>query len=347
MLPAFPSFRSFSRARPLCVVLVLAACSQTDIVAIDEALCLHLGDCTGDGMCPARSCTSDAGSTGAQPPVQIGDGCSDTEPSQQSFRFALCSCDDYVSEAPLIVEGSTADGASARAASVGVNGSLNLGAGANIAGSLQVRGMISTGDGPAVSVSGEVLQAANTACNCEPDNLLDVGALVAAAASANDNAAQGLEPDVVDGFTSPQTLSLSAGKLYLTRIAGSAPLSLQIDGSVQLYADANVELDSTLTITLAAGATLDLFIAGNVRAGALMLGDANTAGRLRVYAGGPGTINLEDASVIGGSLYAPTAELVTRGPLETFGPLFVRRAAPGEELRVHYDATSATPVLCE
>ncbi|HMI93542.1 MAG TPA: hypothetical protein VK509_19350 [Polyangiales bacterium] len=344
MLPAFPPSRSISVSSTLCLVLVLAGCSQTDVVAIDEALCLHRGDCTGDGGCAARSCES-AASDGDNPPVQVGDGCSDVDPSAQSFRFALCSCSDYVSEAPLIVAGE--GGANARAASVGVNGSLNLGAGASIDGSLQVTGMISTGDGPVVDATGIVLEAANTACNCEPENLLDVAALVAAARAANDDAAQGLEPDALDGFSSMQTLTVSSGKLYLTRIAGSAPLALQVDGPVQLYVDANVELDSTLAIALAADARLDLFIAGNVRARALTLGGADTAGRLRIYVGGDGTINLEDPSLIGGALYAPTAELVTRGTLEAFGPLFVRRAAPGEELRVHYDVASATPVTCE
>jgi hypothetical protein len=240
-----------------------------------------------------------------------------------------------------------ADSAASRAASVGVNGSLNLGAGASIDGSLQVAGMISTGDDATLDAAGIVLEAANAACNCQPDNLLDVGALVAAAASANDNAAQSLDPGVLDGFTSPQTLSLSGGKLYLSRLAGSAPVEVRVEGAVQLYASANVELDSTLSVSLAEGATLDLFIAGNVRAQALTLGDAGSAGRLRVYVGGPGTINLEGSSVIGGSLYAPTAELVTRGTLETFGPLFVRRAAPGDELRVHYDVTATAGNRCE
>jgi hypothetical protein len=343
MLPACPPSRSFARA--LCLVLALCGCAQTDVVAIDEALCLHLGDCTADGMCAARSC--DPGVDATAPPVQVGDGCSDADPSSQSFRFALCSCGDYVSEAPLVVDGVPADSAASRAASVGVNGSLNLGAGASIDGSLQVAGMISTGDDATLDAAGIVLEAANAACNCQPDNLLDVGALVAAAASANDNAAQSLDPGVLDGFTSPQTLSLSSGKLYLSRMAGSAPVEVGIEGAVQLYASANVELDSTLSVSLAEGATLDLFIAGNVRAQALTLGDAGSAGRLRVYVGGPGTINLEGSSVIGGSLYAPTAELVTRGTLETFGPLFVRRAAPGDELRVHYDVTATAGNRCE
>ena len=333
-----------STARASCLLALLvavAACGQTDVVAVEEALCLFPADCNGDGMCPPRSC---GGASGA--PVQVGDGCSTEDPTSPSFRFALCSCDDYVSEAPLVVE-SPGDGAALRTASVGINGTLTLGAGASIDGSLQVTGAIETGDGPEVSASGRVIAAGNVACNCDPANLLDVRARVAAARSTNDDAAQSLDPLALDGFTTAQTLQLKRGTLYLSRIAGSAPLTLEVDGAVELYADANVELDSTWTITLAPGASLDLFIAGNVRAAALGFGDADTAGRLRVYAGGPGTINLEDASLIGGSLYAPSTELVTRGPLEVHGPTFVRRAAPGDELRVHYDAAVWAATSCE
>ena len=332
-LPAFPPSCS------LLLTLALAGCAQTDFVATEEALCLFRADCGGDELCPASNCSSGTGV-----PVQVGDGCGAEDPASQSFRFALCSCDDYVSEFPLVVEASDADG---EGGSVGVNGTLTLGAGASIDGSLQVAGAIETGDGPAVEVSGRSLEAANLGCNCQPGNLLDVGARVAAARASNDNAAQSLDPRALDGFTSAETLNLSSGKLYLSRIAGSAPLTLAIDGAVQLHADGDVELDSTLTVTLAPGATLDLFIARNVRARALLLGDATTAGRLRVYVGGPGTINLEDTSLIGGSLYAPTAELVTRGPLAAHGPLFVRRAAPGAELRVRYDATVWQAGSCE
>src|SRR5262245_15899275 len=98
-----------------------------------------------DGVCAAQVCMGgDGGTAGSATgaPVQVGDGCGDEDPSSQSFRFALCSCSDYVSEFPLIVDGVGEDGGDAPAASVGVNGSLTLGAGAQIGGSLQVAGMI-------------------------------------------------------------------------------------------------------------------------------------------------------------------------------------------------------------
>jgi hypothetical protein len=344
------AFRLLASAALVTALAALAGCAQTDVVATEAALCLHPGDCMADGVCPAQTCAADpdAGATGGNTPVQVGDGCSDGDPAAQAFRFALCSCSDYVSEAPLIVDGVDAQGSPARVASVGVNGSLTLGAGADIDGALQVAGMIATGDGPDLTVAGRVLDHAYAACNCLPQNLLDIAALVTAAKASNDDAAQGLDPRVLDGFRMEQTLSLASGSLYLSRVAGSAPLTIAITGSVQLYVDADPALDSSWTITLAQNATLDLFIASNVRvSGTLAIGSADSAGRVRVYVGGTGTINLATTSVIGGSLYAPTAELVTRGPLEVYGPMFVRRAAPGEEVRVHYDSAAATAIRCE
>ena len=332
------------------LVIALAGCAQTDVVATEAALCLHPGDCMADGVCPAQTCAAgtDAGATGGNARAQVGDGCSDGDPGAQAFRFALCSCSDYVSESPLIVDGAGVQGSAERVASVGVNGSLTLGGGANIAGALQVAGMIATGDGPELTVAGRVLDHAYPACNCLPQNLLDIPALVTAAKTSNDDLAQGLDPRALDGFSTEQTLSLASGSLYLSRVAGSAPLTIAVTGAVQLYIDADPAFDSSWTVTVAQDATLDLFIASNVRvSGMLAIGSADTAGRVRVYVGGTGTINLAMTSLIGGSLYAPTAELVTRGPLEVYGPLFVRRAAPGDEVRVHYDRTAGTAVGCE
>jgi hypothetical protein len=345
-----PLAPALASALALALLLSLSACTQTDVVATEAALCIHPADCHADGICPAQSCaaTPDAGATSGNAPAQVGDGCSDADPGAQAFRFAVCSCDDYVSEAPLIVDGSDGPRTASGIASVGVNGSLTIGGGAQIGGALQVAGMIATGDGPDLTVAGRVLEHANPACNCVPSNLLDVPALVAAAKTSNDDAARALDPRVLDGFSGPQTLTFASGSFYLSRVAGNAPLSMQIDGNVQLYIDADPALDASWTITLAPDATLDLFIASNVRvSGTLTVGGADSVGRVRVYVGGTGTINLAMTSLIGGPLYAPTAELVTRGPLEIYGPLFVRRAAPGEEVRVHYDRSAATAVSCE
>jgi hypothetical protein len=319
----------------------VCACAQTDVVAIEQSLCVHSGDCKAKGACGAQTCGGTPSATA--PAAQVGDGCSDADPTAQAFRFALCSCTDLVSTHALIVDVQGASGKSE--ASVGIDGSLDLTQAARIDGSLQVAGAISGGATP--QVAGSVLEHANPACNCATDNLLDIPALTAAHASSNDDAARGLDPRVLDGFQGAQQLSLEAGTLYLSRIAGSGPLTLKVQGAVVLLVGAEIALDDAFTVELAGGATLDLFVAGTVRVtGALVLGDAASASRVRVYVGGTGTIDLAGDAVIAGPLYAPRSELVTRGRLEVYGPLFVRRAAPGGELRIHYAPSYALPAVC-
>jgi hypothetical protein len=105
----------------------------------------------------------------------------------------------------------------------------------------------------------------------------------------------------------------------------------------------NVELDAGWIVNLDAGAQLDLFVAGNLRvAGELQLTRTDAASKVRLLVGGQGTVDLGADTSIGGVLYAPRAELVTRGRFEIDGALFVRRAAPGAELLVHYDPSLAS-----
>jgi hypothetical protein len=111
-----------------------------------------------------------------------------------------------------------------------------------------------------------------------------------------------------------------------------------VHGRVDLRIDGNIELDDDFVVSLDSGAQLTLFIAGNMRvAGRLELSTPDSAGNLRVLVGGNGTVDLGAEALIVGTLYAPRAELVTRGRFELTGAVFVRRAAPGAELIVHYD----------
>jgi len=177
--------------------------------------------------------------------------------------------------------------------------------------------------------------------------LLDVHTLTSSHASNNDDAAAGLDPRKLDGFDGAQELTLGPGALYLTRIAGNGLLTLKVQGSLVLLVDGEIALDDSLRVELAADATFDLFVAGTVRVTkTLNLGDAGAAARVRLYVGGSGTIDLGGDAVIAGPLYAPHSELVTRGSFEIFGPLFVRRAAPGGDLRIHYSPSYAVPVAC-
>jgi hypothetical protein len=328
------------------LALLAGGCAQTDVVARAAAIeCLHAGDCMADGECAPTPC----GSTGLDadlcagdaPPqasrVQVGDGCSDTVTSVPGFRFALCSCTDVVSAHPLTVDGAgDADPATVGPDSVGIVGELSSDAIVDIAGSLQLSGDLTLPSEDALRVGGVLVQTPNPACNCRDENLLDVAALVQVQATDASAVAAGFDPARLEDVTTDSPLELGCGRFRVARIAGASDLRIRALGRVALFVEGDVALDRGMDVTLDPGASFDLFVAGNVRVGAAwLLGGIEQAGRVRVYVGGGGTLDLSAEASIAGLLYAPRAELVTRGDLDVYGPLFVRRAAPGGELRVH------------
>ena len=331
----------------LALAAVLAAgCAQTDVVARAAAIpCLNPGDCLAEGQCVPTSCQPpgdvdslcDAQGVPSAPLVHVGDGCSDASEGQPGFHFALCSCTDFVSAFPLHVFGGAAVDAGVMGPdSVGIGGEFSSGASVDIAGSLQVSGDLTLPNDDALALGGVLVQTPNPACNCQDENLLDIPALVRSQATDAGALAGGFDPARLEDVTTDSTLELSCGRYRVARIAGPSDLRIRAFGRVALFVDGDVALDGGMEVVLEPGASFDLFVAGNVRIGAAwLLGGVEQAGRVRVYVGGGGTINLAAEASIAGTLYAPRAELVTRGDLDIYGPLFVRRAAPGGELRVH------------
>lgn len=183
-------------------------------------------------------------------------------------------------------------------------------------------------------------------CDCAPEQLLDIGALVAAHAAENDNAAAGLEADALDGLTGDARITLPCGRYHVDRVSGEA-LTIEATGRVALFVAGDLALGE-LTIDLAPGAEIDLFIAGNVLGQARWtLGDPSQPANARIYVGGGGTLELAGGATFAGNVYAPNAELVTPASVEVFGSLFARRIAASGPLTVHYDkALSATGEGC-
>jgi hypothetical protein len=315
------------------------SCAQTDLVALDalEPGCSDAAACAAP-LCAAHSCepgSSQAAFCMAQSNLfEIGDGCSAQTPDIQSFRFAICSCTDLVTVAALRVDGpdSTA---------LAVNGALRVKDGVDIQGSVRVGAALASSGQLPPMITGPVIEHAPPACVCDATTLLDIGAAVRAHARDNDNAASQLASTELDAFSSQRELDLNCGRYYLSRIAGSAALHMRVHGRVALFVAGNIELDDAWVVNLDAGAQLELLVAGNLRVAGRVELLSETASDLRVLVGGEGTLDLSSDTSISGVLYAPRAELVTRGRFEIDGALFVRRAAPGAELVVHYPASLA------
>jgi hypothetical protein len=180
--------------------------------------------------------------------------------------------------------------------------------------------------------------AVSIAPPCDCSAVLDVAALVSARASENDNDRLAIDPAALDDFENATDLVLPCGRFYVGRIFGRAPLTIVATGRAALYVEGDLSLTSSLEVRVEDGAELDLFVAGNIVADdTVELGSIETASRVRLYVGGSGTLNLAAGALVAGNLYAPRAEIVTSGPLETFGSVFARRLAASGELSLHYD----------
>ncbi len=325
--------------------------------------------------------------------------------ARRTFRYALCTCDDYVSSNSLrsdsfdssngpYTEGGTGGsigfgGRVQSGATMEVGGSLWAGSDVNmnsgvlsVQGDLKVGGALMSPGEVSVGRNAEVQGGVDTGpltvqgtltlpagaplspdppqagvlargpvripppCACAPQDLVDVAAHVRARAQDNDNEVVQLDPGALANLQEETQLSLPCGRYYVRGIGGAQTLRLIITGRVALFVDGDLSLQQPLRIELQGG-ELDLLVSGNIVSDApLELGDAARPAQVRLYVGGAGTIQLGGGARFFGNLYAPRSELVSGGPVEAFGALFVRRVAIAGALTLHYD-TAVLGGTCE
>lgn len=332
----------------------LAACGETDIVArrlfeqcIEPEACETAppGVCQVATVCNADALVCDAPVT--EPSVLVGDGCTMREPTL-SFRHALCSCGDFVSEHELVVEHVvTADQGAALAplpgASIAINGNFNTTANVRVEGELIVSGNLELLEDAVADADSVRSETGRPECDCSATSHLsseDADALVPS------ESAPGFDPALLEDVQSDSTVALACGSYRVSRIAGGADLHLTISGHVVLLVEGDIALDAGMDVSVEEGGLFELIVLGNVRLEGpwLLQGDP---GQTRVYALGSGTIDLNMQTLISGPLYAPRAELVTRDVLTVLGPIFVRRAAPGADVLVRYNSALFPAIACD
>lgn len=213
-------------------------------------------------------------------------------------------------------------------------------------GSLGVAGALTTA--PGAIVTGAVTAATRVTatvavpppCRCDPDEVLDVAQVVADHRLVNHDAALGLAPDAYADVAGDVMLELPCGRYYLDRIQTTAggSVTIRATGRTVLLIGGDVTLDGDLTVEVAPGAELDLFISGFLNLpGAVRLGDPARPRDLRLYLAAAGSINVSGGSILGGNLYAPAADIQASAPLEVFGALLVNRLNASAGVTVHYD----------
>jgi hypothetical protein len=298
--------------------------------------------------------------------------------AQTAFRWALCSCTNVDVSAPLTTDaydsstgpyaaggkggGVGLDGTYAASQVVTVGGvlwssaaagitasqntsvGLDVHSGGNIsttkpftvAGNGYVVGTVSAG----VTFGGTLTHPTSVAapCDCSASQLIPVASIVSAHAGNNDDALIGLNPTVFANGAPQPRLDLPCGNYYLTKINTSTPLTIMAHGRTALYVDGDVTPSSFLSISVAAGGELDIFIKGTLTSSqTLVIGSTAYPAATRLYLGGTTSLKFSSTARIGANIYAGTELVDWSGNSDIYGSVFAGSYKSSQVTNIHYD----------
>lgn len=208
-----------------------------------------------------------------------------------------------------------------------------------VGGSLSVAGTDSFLGYEEVAAKTPYQPVAAPACACGGPNAIDVVGEVAAAKASNDNAAAGVPTSLRNiGFTK---LALPTGRYYLSDLDAIGATAVSIEGNVSLYLDGNLDHIGAAWMSLANGASLDLYVSGAVRTiGYVELGNKWDPSAFRLYIGGDScTLDVGD-QVFNGAIYAPNATLDYIGNTQIRGAVTAKSIHGTGNLEIGYAAPS-------
>ena len=215
----------------------------------------------------------------------------------------------------------------------------------DVHGTLRVAGETTLVGPHTIAARGAYGDTGASICGC--DAPYDVAGAVKIARTTNDNAARGIQADGHPRVGETE-LALPAGRYYVAGLTSVGVRHLKIDGAVQLYVDGDLEHVGDDVFELAPGATLDLFVAGNVRTvGSVRLGDASRPEAFRLYVGGAGRIEITGTAELAGLVYAPTADVDMAGTAVIEGGLTAHSISYAGDLTVRYSPVTAQGEKCE
>jgi hypothetical protein len=236
-----------------------------------------------------------------------------------------------------------------------VGADLAIGGDATGIGMLEVLGVLSVGGSETMlpeSVVGsraDYQPLAGPPCPCDPATFFDVAGAVAAARTANDNAAAGLPTRLA--AVGVNDLRLETGTYFFEDAATVGQTHITIAGQVALYVEGTIAAVGEQNITVEDGGSLDLFVSGTIATvGWSTTGSAAHPDAIRLYLGGTGSVLLAavGAHDFYGNIYAPEATLAYVGDNRVVGSLFGRTLDGVGALTIGYGAPiDADPPSCD
>lgn len=179
-----------------------------------------------------------------------------------------------------------------------------------------------------------------TPCPCAENQLLDIAAITTWGRTHNDNAVQGVITSTAWENGGPTNITLPCGRYYITRInQGTGGLTIRAEGRTVLYVDGDLLVGGQMSLEIAPGAEIDLFVKGNLAVGAaLRFGNATQPSSVRTYVAGAESVLITASSVFGGNLYAPRAHVDFGAAATLYGALFARSVRFQGAADVHFDS---------
>jgi predicted acyltransferase (DUF342 family) len=240
-------------------------------------------------------------------------------------------------------------------ANVSSVGDLHVGGSASIGGDLTCAGEVTvSGDlalGGALEVIGSVTTGARTAytapaappCGCDPSTFFDVEGAVDAAAQAT----AGHESWTQIGEAE---MHLQTGNYYVTSSTVAGTRKIVVDGNASVFVDGSLASVGSDRWELSPGATLDLFVSGNVlSAGNLTAGNPDDPSAFHLYVGGDSNVAIGAVGEtrLAGSIYAPRAIIAYVGDAVITGSIFARSILGAGSLSIEYGDGAGAPTSCE
>lgn len=176
-------------------------------------------------------------------------------------------------------------------------------------------------------------------CDCTPEGIVDIGAIVDRGQIDNDNASVPLDPGALASVVGLGVdITLPCGRFYLDSIGGLGDITLHVAGRTALFVGGDVNALGVLDVQLGPDGELDVFIKGNLLSiGVGSWGTRDRPASTRIYVGGDGDVTLIGASGFVGNVYAPHARITAVGATTLYGSMFGRVIDMPGYLDVHYD----------
>lgn len=173
---------------------------------------------------------------------------------------------------------------------------------------------------------------------CACSTKIPVGAIVAARKTSNDNAAVGLDAEVLSKPTHPDRIDLPCGHYYLKGFALTTAAAIVVHGRTAIYVDGDIDAGGSLSISLDPKGELDLFVSGTIRASSnLRIGSPNAPALTRVYVGGTADLEVKSNLLVAGNLWAGNAKVIWNSETDFFGSIFAGNFESKSLLQIHYD----------